>query len=205
MEMMFHVCVPSYTSMCGTVSEFEEWRSNYKEKVPETFCCCGRHGNDVNTYAPSVTSMRATVEEWRSKLKEKCLTLFVVVVVMKTMYYTCAPSFTSMCITVSKLDEWRSSFKENCLRLFVIVYKPVLLWFWCWLLNTSYIQSFVYIALTICELCDPIIMYRLGLFVVVYSKQCCLQTNKYDQSLQVTDIFILTKFHYYMLFRFWVT
>ena len=26
-------------------------------------------------------------------------------------------------------------------------------------------------------------MYCLGLFVVVYSKQCCLQTNKYDQSL----------------------
>ena len=47
---------------------------------------------------------------------------------------------------------------------------------------------------------DPIIMYCLGLFVVVYSKQCCLQTNKYDQSLWVTDI---TKFHYYnMLFRF---
>ena len=44
----------------------------------------------------------------------------------------------------------------------------------------------------------------LGLFVV-YSKQCCLQTNKYDQSLRVTDMYILTKFHYYMLFRFPVT
>ena len=49
---------------------------------------------------------------------------------------------------------------------------------------------------------DPLIMYFLGLFLVVYSKQWCLQTNKYDQSLRVTDIYILTKFHYYMLFRF---
>ena len=52
------------------------------------------------------------------------------------------------------------------------------------------------------DTCDPIIMYCLGLFVVVYSKQCCLQTNKYDQSLRVTDIYILTKFHYCMLLRF---
>ena len=37
-------------------------------------------------------------------------------------------------------------------------------------------------------------MYCLGLFVVVYSKQYCLQTNKYDQSLRVMDIHIVTKF-----------
>ena len=29
------------------------------------------------------------------------------------------------------------------------------------------------------DTCDPIIMYCLGIFVVVYSKQCCLQRNKY--------------------------
>ena len=28
----------------------------------------------------------------------------------------------------------------------------------------------------------------LWLFVVAYSKQCCLQTNKFDESLRVTDI-----------------
>ena len=48
-------------------------------------------------------------------------------------------------------------------------------------------------------------MHCLGLFVVVYSKQSCLQTNKYDQSLRVMDIYILTQFHCFMLFRFWVT
>ena len=37
------------------------------------------------------------------------------------------------------------------------------------------------------DTCDPIIMYFLGLFVVVYSNKCCLQTNKYDQSVRVTD------------------
>ena len=42
------------------------------------------------------------------------------------------------------------------------------------------------------DTCDPIVMYCLGLIVVVYSKQCCLQTNKYDQSLRVTDVCILT-------------
>ena len=45
-------------------------------------------------------------------------------------------------------------------------------------------------------------MYCLGLFVVV--KQCCLQRYKYDQSLRVTDIYIRTKFHYFMLFGFLV-
>ena len=29
------------------------------------------------------------------------------------------------------------------------------------------------------DTCDPIRMYCLGLIVVVYSKQCCLQRNKY--------------------------
>ena len=41
-------------------------------------------------------------------------------------------------------------------------------------------------------------MYCLGLFVVVKGKQCFLQTNKYHQSLRVVDIYILTKFYYYM-------
>ena len=36
-------------------------------------------------------------------------------------------------------------------------------------------------------------MYNLGLFVVVYSEQNCLQTKKYDQSLRVMDICIFTK------------
>ena len=49
------------------------------------------------------------------------------------------------------------------------------------------------------DTCHSIIMYYLGLFVVVYSKQWCLQTNKYDQSLQVTNIYILTKFHHYII------
>ena len=35
------------------------------------------------------------------------------------------------------------------------------------------------------DTCDPIIMYCMALFVVVYSKQCFLQTSKYDQSLRV--------------------
>ena len=47
------------------------------------------------------------------------------------------------------------------------------------------------------DICDPIIMYCMGLFVVVYSKQCCLQANKYDQSLRVTNIYIHAKFNYY--------
>ena len=50
--------------------------------------------------------------------------------------------------------------------------------------------------------CDPITIYCLELFVVVYSNQYCVQTNEYDQSLRVTDIYILTKFE--MLFHFWV-
>ena len=57
-----------------------------------------------------------------------------------------------MCATVSKFEEWRSNFKEKCLRLFVVIYKHVLLWFWCWLLNTLCIQTFFHIALTNCEL-----------------------------------------------------
>ena len=32
MERMLHTCIPSSISMRGTVSEFEEWRSNSKEK-----------------------------------------------------------------------------------------------------------------------------------------------------------------------------
>ena len=47
-------------------------------------------------------------------------------------------------------------------------------------------------------------MYCLGLFVAVYSQYCCVQTNKYDQSLRVTDSYIVTKFHYNMSFRYWV-
>ena len=47
MKIMLHACVPSFISMRGTVSEFEEWRSNHKENITEAFCCCGRHGNDV--------------------------------------------------------------------------------------------------------------------------------------------------------------
>ena len=67
-----------------------------------------------------------------------------------------------------------------------------------------YKVSFTYLLpiVSYTDTCDPIIMYFLGLFVVVYSKQCCLQTNKYDQLLRVTDIYILTQFHYYMFFRF---
>ena len=59
------------------------------------------------------------------------------------------------------------------------------------MLVIEYIMSFVHIALTICELYGhmwPIILYCLGLVAVVRNKQCCLQTNKYDQSLLVTDI-----------------
>ena len=33
----------------------------------------------------------------------------------------------------------------------------------------------------------------------------CKRCNTHDQSLQVMDIYILTNFHLYMLFRFWVT
>ena len=35
---------------------------------------------------------------------------------------------------------------------------------------------------------------------------CCLQTNKYDQSLRVMDIYVLTKFHYFYVvsFELWV-
>ena len=31
---------------------------------------------------------------------------------------------------------------------------------------------------------------------------CCLQTNKYDQSVRVTDIYILTKFNNYNVISF---
>ena len=44
------------------------------------------------------------------------------------------------------------------------------------------------------DACDPITMYCLRIFVVVYCKQCCLQTNKYDQSLRGTDIYIVQNF-----------
>ena len=57
---------------------------------------------------------------------------------------------------------------------------------WCWWLNTLYLQSFVDIAYT--DTCDPIIMYCLGLFVVVHSKQWCLRTKTYDQFLPVMDM-----------------
>ena len=60
--------------------------------------------------------------------------------------------------------------------------------------NTSSASEYILYRLATYMLTNT---YCLGLFVVVYSKQCCLQTNKYDQSLRVLDIYILTKFHYY--------
>ena len=42
----------------------------------------------------------------------------------------------------------------------------------------------------------------LGIFAIVYSKQCCLQTNKYDHAHLVMDIHIISKFDDYMLFFF---
>ena len=51
----------------------------------------------------------------------------------------------------------------------------------------------------------PIIMYCLGLFVVVYSKQNCLQTEKYDVAQVVIDMYIPTKFHVFISFGFRVT
>ena len=37
METMSHTCVPSFISMRGTYSKFEEWRSNFKEKCLRLF------------------------------------------------------------------------------------------------------------------------------------------------------------------------
>ena len=43
-----------------------------------------------------------------------------------------------------------------------------------------------------------------GNFVVVYSKQHCLQTKKYDVAHVVIDMYIPTKFHGFISFGFWV-
>ena len=84
-----------------------------------------------------------------------------------------------MCATIREFEKWRSTLKESArgYLLLFIVYKHVLLWFW---LNTLCPQSFIHIARTICELYWHMwsIMYSLGLFVVVYSEQLCLQTKE---------------------------
>ena len=106
---------------------------------------------------------------------------------------------------IGEFEEWRSKFKESAwgyLLLFTNMYCcnfDVGDW-----IHYVYKVSFTYLLpfVSYTDTCDSIIMFFLGLFVVVYSKQCCLQRNKYDQSLRVIDIYSLTKFHYFMLFRF---
>ena len=156
---------------------------------------------------PSFIYTSATVnefEEWRSSFKENglrlCQSIFCRhgndIIGMRT-------KFISMRATIGKFEKWRSKFKEKCLRIFVVIYKHVWLWFWCWLLNTLCIQSSVN---TICEL----YWHMWSHYKVLPGAICCclqktmLFTNKYDQSLRVMDIYVLTKFHYYTLFRFWV-
>ena len=50
--------------------------------------------------------------------------------------------------------------KTHCLRQFVVVTNMFVFFFFLCIL------SYVHIALTTCELCVPIIMFGLGLFVV---------------------------------------
>ena len=63
-----------------------------------------------------------------------------------------------------------------------------------------------YNSTILCDSCDPIIMYCLGLFVVFYSEKCCLQTKVYDVAHPVMNIHIpIYKFHSFICFTFWVT
>ena len=50
----------------------------------------------------------------------------------------------------------------------------------------------------------PLLCIAWGTFVVVYSKQHCLQTKKYDVAHVVIDMYIPTKFHGFISFSFLV-
>ena len=146
--------------MRATVSKFEEWRSNFKDKWLRLFVVV--IVVETMYYACGFTFMRATAsefEEWISDFKEICLRLFQTICGrhrnmdrLGNNIIAIRTKFHSMRATIGKFEKWRSKFKEKCLRLFVVIYKHLLLWFWCWLLNTLCIQTFVHIALTNCEL-----------------------------------------------------
>ena len=95
--------------------------------------------------------------------------------------------------------------KKHCPRLYVVVYKHVCCWFsFCWL-NNLCIQSRVHIALTTCELHCPMCPH----YNVWPGAICCclrlIKLVKYVQSLHIMDMYVLEKFHHFMLFGFWVT
>ena len=140
------------------------------------------------------------------KFEEKCLKPFVVVQTICSRHgnmllswkrcnnYTCVPSFISIRATIRKFETCKS--QERWLRLFV---KHVLLLFWCWWLNTLCIQSFVHIALTICELhWHMCTIYNVlpGLFTV--------NNIKYGHAHPFIDTYIPTKFHGFIFIYFLV-
>ena len=154
--------------------------------------------------------MRATVskfEEWRTNIKEYCLRLFHPICgrhgnmqsSRKWYYIRHTYQVSSLCVlSLESLRREEVNLKKSAwgyLLLFTNMY--------CCDFSVGdwiRVQSFVHIAHTICELywhMWSIILYCPGLFVAVY-KEISMTT------LRITDTYILTKFHYFMLFHFWV-